>query len=145
MGNVRLVSPQAYDVRVTALIPAGGVANTRTVGNIEVQAGIPAQTMVLVPGNEIWHIEDVFIVNAAAMGAGTMNCRLEIMVNSAPQPMTPTLLVTSIADPTRLKLPRSIMVPAAGNITINFVQLVANATVSSDVACHLKIMRYPVV
>ena len=139
MGNVRLVSPQAYDIRVVFVVVPLTPVNTRTVGMIETQAGIPAVAMQLVPGNEVWHIEDIFTLTAET-GIG----RIELMVNSSPQPFTPDQRVIDIVDPTRLKLPRSVMVPQAGNITCNFVNLVANGATTSDLAVHLKCMRYPV-
>lgn len=146
MGNVRLVSPQAYDVRVVPtpgapgapVVPPGAI-NARTIGLMEVQAGFPPTPILLVPGNEIWHIEDIFVIP----GDGTPNMRLELSVNGTPQPMTPTLGATAIVAPTRLKLPRSIMIPQAGSLAVNFV-LVAVLAASSAVACHIKIMRYPV-
>ena len=139
MGNVRLVSPQAYDIRVTFQVLPLAPINTRTVGLIETQAGIPPVAMILVPGNEVWHIEDIFTLTAET-GVG----RIEVMVNNSPQPFTPDQRTIDIVDPTRLKLPRSIMIPQAGNMTVNFVNLVANGAATSDLAVHMKCMRYPV-
>lgn len=149
MANVKLVSPQAYDVLVTAQIngPTAGVglpANSRTVGNIVTQAGIPAVTTALVPGNELWHIEDIFNTLASPIPIVGSDIQVEIVVNGAPQPTTPSMSGINVAQDTRFKLPRSIMLPAAASMNVNFVNI-AVTTSTGNVSVHLKILRYPTV
>lgn len=142
MANVKLVSPQAYDVRITAQINNGLAVNARTPGNIEVAAGVPAVVTQLIPGNEIWHVEDIFNPGADPEPCVGAQIRVELMVNGAAQPFSPTMVSINIADPTRLRLPRSIMMPPAASLNVNFVN-VAVTTSTCDVAVHLKCMRYP--
>lgn len=151
MANVKLVSPQAYDIVVTAQIvgPTAGVglaANSRTVGNIITQAGIPPVQVALVPGNELWHIEDIFnaLADPTPVGVGTLgiDVQVEIVVNGTPQPFTPTMSAINVADDSRLRLPRSVMLPAAGSLNVNFVNM-AITTSTGNVSVHLKTLRYP--
>jgi len=139
MANERLVSQQAYMVRVTAALVPGLGANQRTVGNITTKAGMPPVIQALVPGNETWHIEDIYNPG----GIPVNETAVEILVNNTSQPYSPYLTAIRIADPTRAKLPRTIMLSPASSLNVNFINIVAIVTTTEDIAVHIKIMRYP--
>jgi len=121
----------------TATFAANLPANSVVPVNMTLDPLVGAQTVLQVPQNESWVIEDVYIISSQ-----TPNAIVEMYKNDLEKEIvTDPINTLLVSNPTRPRYPKKVYGPFS-RLTMRAINLAAIGTDAATITFYVKIMRF---
>jgi len=136
--TLRGKSPEVWTISFS--VPASAPAGTQVTGSIVRVAGQPAQSLLVVPNDELWEIKDFYVTSTQ-----TPDGLIQPVVNNNIQPFQPDLNSLLISNQNKVKLDIPIILKPGFQFYINTILLSANGTSAVTLTLYIQITRHSLV
>ena len=136
--TLRGKSPEVWTASFS--VAASAPAGTQVTGSIVRVAGQPAQSLLVVPNDELWEIKDFYVTSSQ-----TPDGLIQPVVNNNIQPFQPDLNSLLISNQNKVKLDIPIILKPGFQFYINTILLTANGTSAVTLTLYIQVTRHSLV
>jgi hypothetical protein len=136
--TLRGKSPEIWIISFS--VPASAPAGTQVTGSIQRIAGQPAQSMLIVPNEELWEIKDFYVTSTQ-----TPDGLIQPIVNNNIQPFQPNLNSLLISNQNKVKLDTPIILKPGFQFYMNTILLSANGSSEITLTLYVQVTRHSLV